>query len=144
LKDGRVLPFYLQESGSPMRGYGESEGKESIEKSAIAFRRGVVSGDKKTVAHAIQYPITVYLDGEREHQKKIKTSADFLAVYDRIFLPRYVKKITEDVPLLMFSNSQGIMLGDGDVWFDFKGKVIALNSIDLNNPSLLERLLPNR
>ncbi len=141
LKDGRSMPFYLIESGWPMGSY-RVDDNAKIDAAAIRFRRAVIKKDKKTVALSIRYPITVFLDGNRKHQKRIKGTKDLMTVYDRIFLPRYVKKIREDVPLLMFSNSHGIMLGDGEVWFDFDGKVIALNSVDLDNPSLLERLFP--
>jgi hypothetical protein len=141
LKDGRVLPFYLSASGSPM-GFYENAAKDAhIEEKAVHFRQAVLKKDKKFVAASIRYPIHVNLDGDEKHRTRISKASELISLYDRIFIPRYVQNIREDVPLLMFANMQGIMLGNGDVWFDFKGQVITLN-IFPDNPSPLERLRP--
>ena len=59
---------------------------------------------------------------------KAASAADFLKDYERVFTPPFVARIRSAVPHDMFANAQGIMLADGAVWFNDKGKVFALNN----------------
>ena len=75
----------------------------------------------------IRYPITVYLDYK---QAKIEDRERMIMNYAAIFTPGYRKAIEKAIPRDMFARYDGIMLGDrGEVWFDDKGGVVALNSL---------------
>jgi hypothetical protein len=113
-KDGQRLPFFLSESGTPMGGY-----DALVDRAAVAFRRAVVSNDRHTVVAAIRYPIYVAFDGKKKNvMRRIADASALLSIYDHVFLPEFVAKVKASVPLLMFHNSYGVMLGNGEIWFD--------------------------
>jgi len=64
----------------------------------------------------------------KDKRAKAANEQEFLKNYDRIFSPKFVSRIRAAVPHNMFARDQGIMLADGAVWFDDKGKVFALNN----------------
>ena len=76
------------------------------------------------VAQSIRYPLHVSLRGKTLILRNPKS---LLARYNEIFTDGYVRTIGAAVPRLMFARDQGVMLGDGAVWFDANGRVIALN-----------------
>ncbi len=100
---------------------------ETINRAAETFRKAVMNGDNQTVVSMIRYPITVYIS----HQKTtIEDRRDMLANYDVVFSPGYRNAIADSIPRDMFARYDGIMLGDhGEVWFDERGRVTALNNI---------------
>jgi hypothetical protein len=126
LLDFRLMMDTLSRHGLDhlYRGAG-AEDDETVNRSAAAFRTAVIKNQRDTVARMINYPITTSVAGKRT---KIPSAAMLLANYDAIFTSTYRVKIEGDVPRLMFARDQGIMLGDGEVWFDPKGRVIALNN----------------
>jgi len=97
----------------------------SVEKSVQAFCAAVLKGDRNTVAGLVHYPAAFSVKGRRT---KARNDQEFLADYDEIFTPRFLEKIRDAVPHNMFANSEGIMIADGAVWFDEKGRVKALNN----------------
>lgn len=131
--DGKkTLPVYLAlaqilpgaEEGHRYRVAGAAD-DALIERNAQAFCRAVEKGDRQAVASAVHYPLAYSLNGKRA---KAANEQEFLKNYDRIFSPKFVSRIRAAVPHNMFARDQGIMLADGAVWFDEKGKVFALNN----------------
>lgn len=124
------LPFSLRMSGSH-RGelddrYEVAGGTEdTVHGNAYKFWLGVKNGDKKAVASVIAYPGDVRISGKK---KRFRNAREFLAVYDAIFTAEYRQAIIKTVPHNMSADSNGIMLGRGEVWFDGRGKVISLNN----------------
>jgi hypothetical protein len=96
-----------------------------VDRNAYRFWDAVKRGDKKTVAILIAYPIKVRLP---TGNKRLRGPADLIADYDAIFSPKYREAIVNAVPYHMFARDQGIMLGNGEVWFGSNGKVIGLNN----------------
>lgn len=101
-----------------------------VESRAVAFRSAVAAGRRQEVAGAIRYPIQVKIAGI---DVSIQNEAELTEKYQQIFRPGFQQAIECAIPLLMFSREEGIMLGDGEVWFDYEGYVIALN----NGPIIL-------
>jgi hypothetical protein len=97
----------------------------SVERNVQAFCAAVERGDRKAVAGDLAYPVTFSLEGRRS---RASSEQEFLTDYDRIFTPKFVERIRHAIPHNMFANSQGIMIGDGAVWFDEKGRAKALNN----------------
>lgn len=97
---------------------------ELIHRQAKLFWDAVKAGDKKKTAELVAYPIEIRLS---KRVLQIKNSKELIANYDLIFTPAYVKNISKALPRNMFVNSQGIMLGNGEVWFGGDGKVMGLN-----------------
>lgn len=48
----------------------------------------------------------------------MNNEADFLKNYDKIFTSEYKKSIKETVSKYLFVNTQGVMIGDGLMWFN--------------------------
>jgi hypothetical protein len=97
----------------------------SVENNAQAFCASVEKGDRKTAAGLVHYPVLFSVAGKRS---RASNEEEFLSAYDRIFTAKFVDKIRNSIPHNMFANSDGIMLGDGAVWFDEKGLVKGLNN----------------
>jgi hypothetical protein len=125
------LSFHLSEDSSTSADFGHlydvggANGDEAANKAAAAFRAAVIQNKRATVAHMIAYPIDTQVSGKRT---KIAGPAALLAHYDGIFTVKFRATIAGDIPRLMFARDQGIMLGNGEVWFDGDGKVKALNN----------------
>lgn len=125
------LPVYLSLSsssvGSLTQRYAVAgvEDDNSVNRSVYRFWNAVKQGDQKTVASLITYPIKVKVAGQAKH---IPGPDVLIAHYDEIFSVKFREAIAKASPANLFVNAQGIMLGNGEVWFDAKGKVIALNN----------------
>ena len=78
------------------------------------FRAAVVAGDKAAVAAAMHYPITVHLEGK---QWSLYSPAEFTDVYSHIFSPALVELVRRQQYADLFANDQGVMLGQGEIWF---------------------------
>ena len=96
-----------------------------VERNAQAFYAATMQGKREEVANYVSYPCTFFRDGKRV---SAKTAAEFLRHYDAIFTKAFVAKIAGGVPHHMFANYQGIMIGDGAVWFDENGKARNFNN----------------
>jgi hypothetical protein len=98
---------------------------KALESKVRAFRNAVIVGDKKLVSTMVNYPVTVTLDGKHHD---MANAAELLKNYDLIFSAKFIKSIKDSVPHNMFVRYDGVMLGNGDVWFDVDGKVKSLNN----------------
>lgn len=130
LRSGRSVPFELTlssiQSGKIDHLYdvaGVSD-DETLNRAATQFRKGVLDDRRDVVAQSIRYPLRVSLRGKTLILRNPKS---LLARYNEIFTDGYIRTIGAAVPRLMFARDQGVMLGDGAVWFDASGHVIALN-----------------
>jgi len=131
LGTSETLPVYLSmESGTGgtlTNRYSPAGASDDsiIHRNALLFWNAIKSGDKRTVASLVIYPIKVGISGGT---KQINGPKELLANYDAIFSPRYREAIANALPYNMFVRDQGVMLGNGQVWFGPDGKVIALNN----------------
>jgi hypothetical protein len=98
---------------------------KALESKVRAFRSAVIAGEKKSVSTMINYPITITVDGKH---RDLANAAELLKNYDRVFSAKFVKAIKDAVPHNMFVRYDGVMLGQGEVWFDADGKVKSLNN----------------
>jgi hypothetical protein len=87
--------------------------QEAVDTFATKFLQSVKDQDRKAVAAAIDYPVTVTIKGKR---KTIKKSADLIKNYDDIFSPALVARLSECPPVHLFSRDQGVMIGSGQIW----------------------------
>lgn len=97
-----------------------------VHQQVARFWNAVKRADRKAVAAMITYPIKVRTAGGG--RQALRIPVEFMASYDAIFTPQFRESITSAIPRNMFSRDQGIMLGNGEVWFGPDGKVIALNN----------------
>ncbi|AJP58647.1 hypothetical protein UC34_20305 [Pandoraea vervacti] len=130
LRNGRSVPFELVltsiQTGKIDHLYGVAgvNDDEAVNRAATQFRKGVLDDRRDVVAQSIRYPLHVSLRGKTIILRNPKS---LLARYNEIFTDGFVRTIGAAVPRLMFARDQGVMLGDGAVWFDAAGRVIALN-----------------
>ncbi|WP_150719745.1 hypothetical protein [Pandoraea capi] len=130
LRSGRTVPFELAlssiQTGKIDHLYGVAgvSDDETVNRAATQFRKGVLDDRRDVVAQSIRYPLHVSLRGKTLILRNPKS---LLARYNEIFSDGFVRTIGAAVPRLMFARDQGVMLGDGAVWFDAAGRVIALN-----------------
>ncbi len=70
--------------------------------------------DKQKVAAMVQYPLRV---NSGKGHRVVRNSSEFVRDYDRLFTPAIRKAIDTQVPDCLFANWQGVMIGNGEVWF---------------------------
>jgi hypothetical protein len=91
----------------------------SLEPKANAFlaslKAAVKAQDKQRVAGMVHYPLLVNMS---KGHKQIKTTTQLMAEYDRLFTASMRKAIEEQTAACLFANWQGVMIGDGEVWFE--------------------------
>jgi len=108
-------------------------GSEDFARKSRAFlaevQSAVAKGDKAKVATMISYPLLV--NGSTS-KTRIKTGAQFLSHYDRIFDEHVRQAIARQSAECLFGNYQGAMIGDGEVWFNEQAngtmKIITVNT----------------
>lgn len=94
-----------------------------------ALQDAVAAGEREAVAGMVDYPLTTQIDGDRV---AVDDEAAFLTHYDAIMTPKITDAIAAQTYATLFANAQGVMIGDGEVWFAGVGddemvKVIAIN-----------------
>jgi hypothetical protein len=96
-----------------------AEFSPSLQPKANAFlaslKAAVKAQDKRKVAAMVRYPVLINM---AKGHRQIRTDAQFVAEYDRLFTTALRKVIEEQRPECLFANWQGIMIGDGEVWFE--------------------------
>ncbi len=66
------------------------------------------------VAEMVSYPLKTRINGE---WVRVHTPAQFLAHYDELLTPKIQQAIARQSYGDLFSNSQGVMIGNGELWF---------------------------
>lgn len=93
---------------------------------ADKFKKAVTDDDRKIVASMIFYPIEATLNSKAVI---INNEREFIKLYNDIFDKNLCNKIANSDTHNMLSNYQGVMLGDGEVWFSMENgniKVVAV------------------
>ena len=79
------------------------------------LQAAVRTGNKGAVVRLVDLPLRVNLaEGARTYRDRRSIERDF----DRIFTPRVRQAILDQRADRLFTNYQGAMIGDGEVWFD--------------------------
>ena len=79
------------------------------------LQRAVRANDRGAVAKLVHYPLRVNSDGR---SRFYPDSAAFRADYERIFTPQVRRAILDQRFERLFGSSRGLMIGQGQVWFD--------------------------
>jgi hypothetical protein len=80
----------------------------------LSIKDAVEIGDKQWLADQIAYPLCC---SPGPGGSKVNSKADFLKHYDFIFNDHVRAAIAGYAPQDLFKNDQGLMVGDGELWF---------------------------
>lgn len=107
-----------------------------IDDNALALQRAIIAKHKEVVSEMVHYPLSVIFG---RHRVKIKDRAQFLGVYDRIFIPAMVSEIAAAIPHHMFSKDIGALL-TSNIWLDDSGKLYSIDVVGgpKENPNIYE------
>jgi hypothetical protein len=80
------------------------------------LKQAISADDRQKIATVIRYPLHLYDNGKvvRTYQDETSILADF----DSLFSPSVRSAILSARYEDLFINSQGVMVGNGAVWFD--------------------------
>ncbi|MER9336477.1 hypothetical protein NKJ06_21195 [Mesorhizobium sp. M0293] len=78
------------------------------------LKKAVGSDAKATVATMFDYPFQARIKGKA---LKIRDAKQFVADYDQIITGKVKAAVVKQTYGTLFANSQGVMIGDGEVWF---------------------------
>ncbi len=79
------------------------------------LKKAVGAGDKETVASMVDYPFQARINGKAV---KIRDRKHFVADYDQIVTGKVKAALARQTYATLFANWQGVMIGDGEVWFN--------------------------
>jgi hypothetical protein len=94
-----------------------------------ALKKAVSEGDKAAVAAMVDYPFQARIGGK---SVKIRDAAHFVADYDKVVTAKVKSALDAQGYESLFANWQGVMVGDGEIWFSGVGdaneiKITAIN-----------------
>jgi hypothetical protein len=78
------------------------------------LQQAVAAGDRSRIAGMVSYPLKTRIAG---HAVKLATPRQFLAHFDELLPQSSLEAITAQSFAGLFANSQGMMIGSGEVWF---------------------------
>lgn len=78
------------------------------------LQRAVAAHDRNQIAAMIRYPLKTQIAGRAVQLDKPR---HFLAHFDELLPQRSLEAITAQTFAGLFANSQGVMIGSGEVWF---------------------------
>lgn len=105
-----------------------------------SLREVVRSKNRAAFAEMVQYPFHTYVRGRVK--LVCRTKAEFLRSFDRIVTSRVLKAVEEQRYDDLFCNCQGVMIGNGEVWFgtvgfpDAENGILRIRAINGDWPSL--------
>ncbi len=70
--------------------------------------------DAYLVAEYVEFPITVTVGGK---PLTLNGYADFIDAFDKVMPPHVLKAIVDQTYETLFVNDEGVMIGNGEVWF---------------------------
>jgi hypothetical protein len=93
------------------------------------LKKAVAENDKEAVASMVEYPFKARINGKAV---TLRDAAHFAADYDKVFTAKVKEAVSNQTYPNLFANWQGVMIGDGEVWFSGIGdnnmvKIIAVN-----------------
>ncbi len=83
-----------------------------------ALKKAVAEGDRKSFAAMVDYPFQARIKGK---SVKIRDAAHFVADYDQVVTAKVKHALDAQAYESLFANWQGVMVGDGEIWFSAVG-----------------------
>ncbi len=88
----------------------------------------VRKNDAKKLSTLLKYPVSVFA---KNRDSKILDEVEFVRSYSLIITPEIKKAVLDESPDCLFANYQGVMIGRGEIWFQWQAsgrmKIITIN-----------------
>jgi hypothetical protein len=94
------------------------------------LKKSVAAGDKAAVAAMIAYPFHARIGGK---SIRIRDAAHFVATYDQVFTAKVKDALKVQTYETLFANAEGVMVGDGEIWFSGVGEAGDIKITAINN-----------
>jgi hypothetical protein len=95
----------------------------------VTLKQAARTNDRDVFVSAAKYPLRVYRKG---HVSVIDSDAELEKRFKKVITPNVLKAIRDQDPQCLFSNWQGIMIGNGEVWFeltsDGSAEIVTINT----------------
>jgi hypothetical protein len=85
------------------------------------IKKAILTDDFESFAADVAYPIELYFGGERRLQPRstrFRTKAELRKYKTAIFCERLKSAVRNQSADSLFKNWQGLMIGNGELWFD--------------------------
>lgn len=92
------------------------------------LRMAALQNDRQTLVNLVRFPFTTYDHGEPT--VTYHNAEALLQHFDWVFTARVIKVMQEAHYDRLFVNQDGVMLGDGEVWFDQREDGIKVKAIN--------------
>ncbi|MBZ9622098.1 hypothetical protein G9F71_004390 [Clostridium sp. FP2] len=105
---------------------------KEFEKSFNIIKSLVQNNEISKVANYVSYPLNV---NKKDKKIKIKSKENFIKSYNTIITEDVKKALLNQDVTKTFVNYQGVMVGDGEVWFTHiknKAMIYAINIFEIN------------
>lgn len=95
------------------------------------LQAAVSTDQKEALANMICYPLKAdfFSSDYKDHYLTISSSKQFVDNYSKLFTPKMKSIVMTAVWPKLWHNSEGIMLGQGDIWIKPKGPTECISSI---------------
>jgi len=103
-----------------------SANDDDVENFMKKVKSSIANSDKEWLANHIRYPLNTTLNGTEKIT--VKDKQQLIGNFEQIFYPAYKEEIKKHCVCNMFTNSQGIMLGRGEIWMGMNNEIIAINN----------------
>jgi hypothetical protein len=87
---------------------------EPYEAFLARLKQAVAAGDRQSVAAMIAYPLETQVQGK---PVTLGAEDDVVRRYDQLFTPAVVAALERQTYATLFANADGVMVGDGEIWF---------------------------
>jgi len=95
-----------------------------------SLQQAVAKNERAKVAAMVNYPVSMIIRGRK---LKLRNQADFLRRYDVAINHKVKQAIADQKPDDLFVNYQGVMIGDGEIWFGHPYQSKQIKVIAINN-----------
>ena len=104
--------------------------KAAVENFFKKLQTAVAADDRNHVARMVSFPIKISSGGKKI---TLRNRAELLKYYDAAFDSNVKNAIAKQQFHELFCNWRGIMIGDGEIWFEGVGSPATLKIIAINN-----------
>ena|SRR5258708_3931651 len=102
----------------------------AVEKFFHNLQEAMARGDRVRIASMVSYPITVMIAGRKV---RLRNRAEFLRRYNVAINLRVKHAVAGQNVENLFVNYQGVMIGDGEIWFNQPSRSKLIKIIAINN-----------